>query len=80
MHIVKDFLPEMISRNEGQIVTVSSLAGHCGIPMLCDYSASKFASVGFTEALRAELVGRGLNIQVTTVAPYFFDSGMFEGV
>ena len=80
MYIIKEFLPEMIKRDVGQIVTVSSLAGQSGIPMLADYSASKFASVGFTEALQMELVGRGSKVTCTIISPYFFDSGMFKGV
>lgn len=80
MWIIKEFLPEMIKRDEGQIVTVSSLSGLTGIPLLSDYSASKFASVGFTEALQMEMYSENRNITVTTICPYFFNSGMFEGV
>ena len=45
----------MIAQRRGHIVTVASLAGMNGINRLVDYCSSKFAAVGFDEALRAEL-------------------------
>lgn len=45
----------MIKRDAGHIVTIASLAGLNGINRLVDYCSSKFAAVGFDEALRAEL-------------------------
>jgi all-trans-retinol dehydrogenase (NAD+) len=53
--LVREVLPSMLSRNRGQIVTISSVAGLIGGPQMSDYYASKFASVGFSEALRCEL-------------------------
>lgn len=52
---VKAFLPAMMEDDKGHIVSIASLAGHVGIPKLVDYCASKFAAVGFDEALRMEL-------------------------
>ncbi|KAK4336826.1 hypothetical protein RND71_043947 [Anisodus tanguticus] len=48
----KAFLPAMREKNFGHIVTISSLAGLTGAVQLVDYCASKFAAVGFLEALR----------------------------
>ncbi|XP_055870969.1 protein dhs-3-like isoform X2 [Biomphalaria glabrata] len=48
----KSFLPSMLSRNHGHIVSIASSAGLFGVSGLCDYSASKFAAVGFDESLR----------------------------
>lgn len=45
----------MMENNKGHIVSIASLAGHCGVSKLVDYCASKFAAVGFDEALRMEL-------------------------
>lgn len=45
----------MIKQNSGHIVTIASLAGIHGSNYLVDYSASKFAAVGFDESLRIEL-------------------------
>lgn len=77
---VKAFLEEMIARNRGHIVTISSAAGIIGVRKLADYCASKFAVFGFTESLRAEFKKEGINIKTTIVAPYYAKTGMFEGV
>ncbi|AEJ61806.1 short-chain dehydrogenase/reductase SDR [Spirochaeta thermophila DSM 6578] len=78
--LVKAFLEEMIARNRGHIVTISSAAGIIGVRRLADYCASKFAVFGFTEALRMEFKKEGLRIKTTIVAPYYAKTGMFEGV
>lgn len=78
---VKAFLPAMIENNKGHIVSIASLAGHVGIPKLVDYCSSKYAAVGFNEALNMELETEGYNINTTTISPYFIRStGMFENV
>ena len=45
----------MMKVNKGHIISIASLAGQVGVPKLVDYCASKFAAVGFDEALRMEL-------------------------
>ncbi|XP_071576520.1 short-chain dehydrogenase/reductase family 16C member 6 [Temnothorax nylanderi] len=78
---VKAFLPTMLENNKGHIVSVASLAGQCGIPKLVDYCTSKFAAMGFDEALRMELEYEGYDINTTVVCPYFIRStGMFDDV
>lgn len=74
------FLPGMVNRDRGRVVTIASAAGFAGVAKQTDYSASKHAAVGFTESLRAEL--RTLNSAVTTltVCPYYVNTGMFDGV
>ena len=70
----------MIQRNEGQIVSIASIAGVLGNPFLTDYSAAKFGCVGMMESLRQELKRNGHgNIVCTTVMPYFINTGMFDG-
>ncbi|XP_014480778.1 PREDICTED: short-chain dehydrogenase/reductase family 16C member 6-like [Dinoponera quadriceps] len=77
----KAFLPTMMESNKGHIVSIASLAGHCGVPKLVDYCASKFAAVGFDEALRIELEDEGYDINTTVVCPYFIRStGLFDDV
>ncbi|NKF22111.1 SDR family NAD(P)-dependent oxidoreductase [Solimonas marina] len=61
------FLPQLIENGEGAIVNVSSIFGLIGPPNHADYSASKFAVRGFTEALMVEL--RGTRIGVHLVHP-----------
>ena len=53
--LIKEFIPGMIKKNRGQIVSIASIAGITGSPEMTDYSASKFAAVGMMESLRAEL-------------------------
>jgi all-trans-retinol dehydrogenase (NAD+) len=77
---VKAFLPSMLARNTGHIVTIASAAGLIGVRGLADYSASKFAAFGFDESLRMELRRRGNGIRTTVVCPFFIDTGMFLGV
>lgn len=74
------FLPEMRSRDRGVIVNISSAAGIAGVARQTDYSASKFAAFGFTESLRNELRVRGSRVSTLLVAPYYIDTGMFDGV
>uniref|UniRef100_T1JB39 Uncharacterized protein n=1 Tax=Strigamia maritima TaxID=126957 RepID=T1JB39_STRMM len=78
---VKAFLPDMIMMDKGHIVTIASMAGMFGINHLADYCSSKFAAVGFDDALRVELYADGRkNIQTTVVCPYFISTGMFDGI
>ena len=74
------FLPSMIERKSGHIVTISSAAGIIGVTGLADYSASKFASFGFHEAIRMELRRLKSSVKTTVVCPFFIDTGMFQGV
>jgi all-trans-retinol dehydrogenase (NAD+) len=75
------FLPAMIQKGSGHIVTVASAGGLIGVPKMTDYSASKFAAVGFDESLRVELRRLGYTkIRTTIVCPYFISTGMFKGV
>lgn len=76
----KAFLPGMIARGKGHVVTIASAAGIVGVSGLADYSASKFAAVGFDEALRMELDRAKSPVRTTVVCPFFIDTGMFAGV
>eukprot|EP00298_Acanthocystis_sp_HF-20_P004603 c14933_g1_i1.p1 GENE.c14933_g1_i1~~c14933_g1_i1.p1 ORF type:complete len:317 (+),score=123.98 c14933_g1_i1:28-951(+) len=78
--VVKNFLPSMIARNEGYIVTIASSAGLVGIPRLTDYCSTKFAAIGFNESLRRELQTENANIHTTCVCPYHINTGMFHGI
>ena len=61
-HAVAAAMPHM--RPGGHIVNVSSVAGLIGVFGYTDYSASKFAVIGFSEALRAELKPKGITVTV----------------
>ena len=78
---VKAVLPSMIARNSGHIVSISSVAGISGACNMTDYSAAKFAAVGFMESLMYELNADGHDgITTTIVAPWFINTGLFAGV
>ncbi len=78
--ITKQFLPSMIKRNSGHIVNIASAAGMLAIPMLADYCASKFAVVGFNDALRMEMKKFGhTGVKTTCVCPSIINTGMFTG-
>jgi all-trans-retinol dehydrogenase (NAD+) len=76
----KAFLPEMVERGSGHIVTIASASGLMGVAKLSDYSASKWAAMGFDESLRAELAQSAPGVKTTVVCPYYIDTGMFRGV
>jgi short-subunit dehydrogenase len=68
-------LPELIKKNDGIIIFVTSLAGKIGFPGLAPYSASKFGIEGFAETLREELKETG--IKVCVVRPGVTDTDFF---
>lgn len=78
--VTRPFLPSMIARGAGHVVTIASAAGLVGVAKQTDYSASKHAAVGFAESLRAELRSTGPGVRTTLVCPFFIDTGMFDGV
>lgn len=74
------FLPTMLQRNSGHVVTIASAAGVVGTSRLVDYCASKHAAVGFDESLRLELRRLQSNVRTTVVCPFYITTGMFTGV
>jgi NAD(P)-dependent dehydrogenase (short-subunit alcohol dehydrogenase family) len=66
-------LPEMKRRGFGRIVNITSIGGRLSMPHLLPYNASKFAQVGLSDGLRAELMQDG--IRVTTVCPGLMRTG-----
>lgn len=73
MTVNRTVLPHMRRRGAGRIVNVSSIGGLMSVPHLVPYSASKFALVGYSLGLRAELAQEG--IVVTTVCPGLMRTG-----
>ena len=63
VYATKYALP-LILESKGSIVGISSIAGYRGLPARTGYSASKFAMQGFLEALRTELLHKGVHILV----------------
>lgn len=73
VHTTRAVLPGMRARGEGRIVNITSIGGRVAVPHLLPYDASKFALVGFSEGLQAEL--RGTGVRVTTVTPGLMRTG-----
>ena len=78
--VTRAFLPSMIERGSGHVVTMASAAGLMGVPRQTDYSSSKHAAVGFDESLRLELRRTAPGVMTTVVCPFYIDTGMFAGV
>jgi 3-dehydrosphinganine reductase len=64
VHTTKAFLPQMLKKRGSHILNTSSLAGFIGLFGYTGYCASKFAVVGFSEALRREIAPWGVNVSV----------------
>jgi short-subunit dehydrogenase len=67
VNCTKAVLPGMLERRSGTIVNVSSITGIMGFARMSGYCATKFAVIGFTEALRDEVMDRG--VRVALVCP-----------
>jgi NAD(P)-dependent dehydrogenase (short-subunit alcohol dehydrogenase family) len=68
-----EVLPGMRTRGSGRIVNITSIGGKISVPHLLPYNCAKFAAVGLSEGLRAELADTG--IRVTTVVPGLMRTG-----
>ena len=73
-YLIRALAPGMVSRNEGAIVTVSSMWGRVGASCEVAYSASKAAVIGLTRALAKELGPSG--VRVNCIAPGVIDTDM----
>ena len=80
IYCTKAFLGSMLKRRSGRIVNVASLAASFGVAGLAPYCATKFAVLGFSEALSHELAGTGISVTVVSpiaVRTNFFDHDSF---
>jgi len=75
VHTTLAVLPQMRARREGRIANITSIGGKVSVPYLLPYNAAKFAAVGFSEGLRAELAPVG--VKVTTVVPGLMRTGSY---
>jgi short-subunit dehydrogenase len=73
LHCTEAVLPHMRRRRFGRIINIASIGGLVAVPHLAPYSASKFAVVGYSNAVRAEVAKDG--IRVTTVCPGLMRTG-----
>ena len=73
-YVTKEVLPNLIAKNEGDIINVASTAGLNGNANISAYSASKFAVIGLSQSLMKEV--RKNNIRVNTLTPSTIASDM----
>ena len=76
MAVTRCFLPAMVKANQGHIINIVSMAGLIATGKSSLYSATKFAAIGFSNALRLELMPYG--VYVTTVNPGPIRTGFFD--
>lgn len=76
MYVTQLVAIEMAERQHGHIINIASQAGKMATPKSAVYSASKFAVLGYSNALRLEL--KPLNIFVTTVNPGPIETNFFS--
>lgn len=65
VHVTQSLLSGMLARGSGHIVNISSMAGFMGVIGYTAYSASKFAVRGYSDTLRAELKGSGVDVSIS---------------
>ena len=80
MFVARAALPDMLKRNRGHICTIASAGGMLSNPKMSVYAASKWGVIGWSDSVRIELQEMKSDVHVTTVAPYYINTGMFDGV
>jgi short-subunit dehydrogenase len=80
MLVAGAMLPDMLKRNRSCVCNIASAGGMLSNPKMSVYSASKWAAIGWSDSVRIELQERKSNVYFTTVAPYYINTGMFDGV
>lgn len=80
MILTKVFLQDMLDQDTGHICNIASSGGLVSNPKMSVYAASKWSLIGWSDSLRLEMRQLKKNIQVTTIMPYYINTGMFDGV
>jgi short-subunit dehydrogenase len=77
VRVIERILPHLIEKRYGKIVIVASVAGYQGLPLALAYGPSKAALINLCEALRVELMGSGVTVQL--VNPGFVKTPLTAG-
>ena len=80
MFVARAVLPDMLGRNKGHLCTIASAGGMLSNPKMSVYAASKWGVIGWSDSVRIELQQMKSKVRMTTVAPYYIKTGMFDGV
>lgn len=80
MFVTRAMLPDMIRRNRGHVCTIASAGGMLSNPKMSVYAASKWGAIGWSDSVRIEMQEMKSDVHFTTIAPYYINTGMFDGV
>jgi len=75
-YCTKAFLPQMLEQHSGHFVNVASIGASFSAPGVASYCATKFAMLGFSEGLKHELHGTGVDL--TVVSPIMVRTPLFD--
>lgn len=78
--LAHEILQDMLHAGNGHICNIASSAGLVANPKMAVYAASKWAIAGWSDSLRLEMEQQNQPIHITTVMPYYINTGMFDGV
>ncbi|TKY84712.1 hypothetical protein EX895_005792 [Sporisorium graminicola] len=78
----KEFIPDMIARNHGHVITVSSAGAYATLPSMSEYATSKAAALAFHECLAIEFRTRynAPRVRTTLVAPTKVRTALGDGM
>ncbi|WP_347268473.1 SDR family NAD(P)-dependent oxidoreductase [Paracoccus sp. (in: a-proteobacteria)] len=74
--VTRAFVPAMVAKGYGRIITVASIAGKEGVPGIAAYASAKAGAIGFTKSLAKELVTTG--VTVNAVAPVMVETELLS--
>lgn len=79
--LAKEFLPSLIARDHGMVVTVASIAAYVTVPKMVDYAASKAAALSFHEGLSAELATlyNAPKVRTVVINQGYTKTALFQG-
>ena len=80
MFVTLRYINDMKARGKGHICNIASAAGMLSLPKMSLYAASKWGAVAWSDSMRIELQREKSPVRVTTIAPYFINTGMFDGI
>lgn len=80
MLVTAAFLADMLHQNSGHVFNIASSGGLISNPKMSVYAASKWALIGWSDSLRLEMKELNKEVKVTTILPYYINTGMFDGV
>jgi len=80
MFVTLRYIKDMKARGEGHICNITSSAGMLALPKMALYTASKWGAIGWSDSVRIELQREKSPVHITTIAPYFINTGMFDGI